>query len=224
MWKILILLRWSFEDYFNNWKKSNEDKPNGEEVRAEREKKSIPRQLQLLFARLQIVQQRAAKTKVRYRKRSTMISCIHTLWCHKMIQKWNSIKSLWIYSLYMTSYDDIITKLRYHMMISWQDLTSSFGWKDSDAFTQHDVQELCRVLFDALENVLKGTEQENFINELYQGTMKDYVRCLVSYFFFFFFSLFSTFFSHIFLHKNTKQKSISLVTYKRNRSLSHPYS
>jgi len=117
------LYGWSFEEYFHNWKKQNEDKMTGtlEEVRTEREKKSIPRQLQLLFARLQIVQQRAAKTK---------------------------------------------------------DLTSSFGWKDSDAFTQHDVQELMRVLFDALENVLKGTEQENLINELYQGTMKDYVKCL----------------------------------------------
>ncbi len=32
-------------------------------------------------------------------------------------------------------------------------------------------------MFDALEKVLKGTEQENLINELYQGEMKDYVKC-----------------------------------------------
>lgn len=56
-------------------------------------------------------------------------------------------------------------------------MTASFGWTDADAFTQHDVQELCRVLFDALEIVLKGTEQESLITDLYQGQMKDYVLC-----------------------------------------------
>eukprot|EP01125_Pyxidicula_operculata_P002363 TRINITY_DN12247_c0_g1_i1.p1 TRINITY_DN12247_c0_g1~~TRINITY_DN12247_c0_g1_i1.p1 ORF type:complete len:1243 (+),score=262.55 TRINITY_DN12247_c0_g1_i1:103-3831(+) len=57
-------------------------------------------------------------------------------------------------------------------------LTKSFGWKAVDSFTQHDVQELNRVLCDALENVWKGTEKENLINNLYQGQMKDYVECL----------------------------------------------
>jgi DNA-directed RNA polymerase subunit RPC12/RpoP len=33
------------------------------------------------------------------------------------------------------------------------------------------------VLFDALERAWKGTSQENLINDLYQGEMKDYVRC-----------------------------------------------
>jgi ubiquitin carboxyl-terminal hydrolase 47 len=46
------------------------------------------------------------------------------------------------------------------------------------AFQQHDVQELCRVMFDALEKKFKGTKQENLINELYQGKIKDYVKCL----------------------------------------------
>eukprot|EP01130_Rhizamoeba_saxonica_P000691 TRINITY_DN1062_c0_g1_i1.p1 TRINITY_DN1062_c0_g1~~TRINITY_DN1062_c0_g1_i1.p1 ORF type:complete len:1244 (+),score=371.90 TRINITY_DN1062_c0_g1_i1:66-3797(+) len=58
------------------------------------------------------------------------------------------------------------------------DLTTSFGWDKAEAFTQHDVQELCRVLFDALETTWANTERENLINELYQGQMKDYVRCL----------------------------------------------
>jgi ubiquitin carboxyl-terminal hydrolase 7 len=39
--------------------------------------------------------------------------------------------------------------------ISTRALTKSFGWDRSDSFTQHDVQELCRVLFDALEDALK---------------------------------------------------------------------
>ena len=48
------------------------------------------------------------------------------------------------------------------------------------AWQQHDVQELCRVMFDALEKRLRkdGCERPELINELYQGDMKDYVKCL----------------------------------------------
>eukprot|EP01129_Flabellula_baltica_P012412 TRINITY_DN5607_c0_g1_i1.p1 TRINITY_DN5607_c0_g1~~TRINITY_DN5607_c0_g1_i1.p1 ORF type:complete len:1164 (+),score=303.45 TRINITY_DN5607_c0_g1_i1:400-3891(+) len=88
----------------------------------QKESKSIPRQLQLLFATLQLAEGRSASTKP---------------------------------------------------------LTNSFGWTQGEAFTQHDVQELCRVLFDALENVWKGTDKENLINDFYQGHMKDFVRCTV---------------------------------------------
>ncbi|RHZ09021.1 hypothetical protein DYB31_005877 [Aphanomyces astaci] len=56
-------------------------------------------------------------------------------------------------------------------------LTKSFGWNSSDVFQQHDVQELCRVLFDALEESLKGTPTEHLVNDLYQGQLKDYVQC-----------------------------------------------
>jgi ubiquitin C-terminal hydrolase len=62
--------------------------------------------------------------------------------------------------------------------IQTHDLTKSFGWNSDDAFQQHDVQELCRVMFDALEKTFKGTQQKNLINELYQGKIKDYVKCL----------------------------------------------
>ncbi|KAL4232665.1 Ubiquitin carboxyl-terminal hydrolase 47 [Mactra antiquata] len=58
------------------------------------------------------------------------------------------------------------------------DLTKSFGWDSSEVWQQHDVQELCRVMFDALEVSWKGTDQEELINQLYQGKMKDYVKCL----------------------------------------------
>jgi len=57
-------------------------------------------------------------------------------------------------------------------------LTKSFGWNDAEAFTQHDVQELCRVLFDSLEQAMAGTHQAQLINSLFQGQMRDYVRCL----------------------------------------------
>ncbi|BFZ09544.1 hypothetical protein BsWGS_12583 [Bradybaena similaris] len=58
------------------------------------------------------------------------------------------------------------------------DLTRSFGWDSSEVWQQHDVQELCRVMFDALEQKWKNTCQANLINQLYQGKLKDYVKCL----------------------------------------------
>lgn len=84
------LYKWNFDDTYER-KLKNEENKNGTldenkskgEKKSEKEKNSIPRQLQLLFARLQLRNQRAIKTK---------------------------------------------------------DLTNSFGWKESDAFTQHDVQ------------------------------------------------------------------------------------
>uniref|UniRef100_A0A1B6DYN4 Ubiquitin carboxyl-terminal hydrolase 47 n=1 Tax=Clastoptera arizonana TaxID=38151 RepID=A0A1B6DYN4_9HEMI len=58
------------------------------------------------------------------------------------------------------------------------ELTRSFGWDSSEAWHQHDIQELCRVMFDALEQVFKDTEQFDLIDRLYQGKMIDYVKCL----------------------------------------------
>ncbi|XP_034232317.1 ubiquitin carboxyl-terminal hydrolase 47 isoform X2 [Thrips palmi] len=57
-------------------------------------------------------------------------------------------------------------------------LTRSFGWDASDSWQQHDIQELCRVMFDALEQKFKDTDQADFINNLYQGKLIDYVTCL----------------------------------------------
>ncbi|KAG7164653.1 Ubiquitin carboxyl-terminal hydrolase 47-like [Homarus americanus] len=57
-------------------------------------------------------------------------------------------------------------------------LTKSFGWDSSEAWQQHDIQELCRVMFDALEQCFKNTHQSDLINNLYEGKMKDYVKCL----------------------------------------------
>lgn len=49
------------------------------------------------------------------------------------------------------------------------ELTKSFGWDSNEAWQQHDIQELCRVMFDALEQVFKGTNQADLIDRLYQG-------------------------------------------------------
>ena len=57
-------------------------------------------------------------------------------------------------------------------------LTTSFGWDIKEGFQQHDVQEFCRVLFDAIEESVQGTEIENLISSLYEGEMTDYVKCL----------------------------------------------
>lgn len=56
-------------------------------------------------------------------------------------------------------------------------LTKSFGWNNKDSFEQHDVQEFCRVLFDAIEKSVQGTPEENMIKKLYEGEMIDYVKC-----------------------------------------------
>ncbi|XP_076286396.1 ubiquitin specific protease 47 isoform X2 [Lasioglossum baleicum] len=57
-------------------------------------------------------------------------------------------------------------------------LTKSFGWDSTEAWQQHDIQELCRVMFEALERKFKNTEQADLINKFYEGTMIDYVKCL----------------------------------------------
>lgn len=58
------------------------------------------------------------------------------------------------------------------------ELTRSFGWDSSEAWQQHDIQELCRVMFDALEQEFKDTEQFDLIDRLYQGKFPDF---LISY-------------------------------------------
>ncbi|XP_011494719.1 PREDICTED: ubiquitin carboxyl-terminal hydrolase 47 [Ceratosolen solmsi marchali] len=57
-------------------------------------------------------------------------------------------------------------------------LTTSFGWNYHDAWDQHDIQELCRVMFDALEQTFKNTKQADLISGLYEGKINDYVKCL----------------------------------------------
>jgi len=60
-----------------------------------------------------------------------------------------------------------------------RDLTASFGWEGSDAYEQHDVQELSRVMLEALEHRFRKSEQHRtFIENLYKGTMEDVIKCL----------------------------------------------
>ncbi|KAK6092951.1 ubiquitin-specific protease ubp15 [Batrachochytrium dendrobatidis] len=61
---------------------------------------------------------------------------------------------------------------------STTELTKSFGWDTTDAFYQHDVQELNRVLQDNLESKMKGTFAEGAIRKLFTGKMKSYIKCV----------------------------------------------
>ncbi|PAV73868.1 hypothetical protein WR25_16057 [Diploscapter pachys] len=56
-------------------------------------------------------------------------------------------------------------------------LTKSFGWDSIETFMQHDVQELCRVLLDNLENKMKGTPVAETIPWLFKGKMKSFIKC-----------------------------------------------
>ena len=58
------------------------------------------------------------------------------------------------------------------------ELTRSFGWDSSDAFTQHDVQELNRILMDKLETAMKGSKIEGALNDIFVGKMKSYIKCV----------------------------------------------
>uniref|UniRef100_A0A3Q0S7X2 Ubiquitin specific peptidase 40 n=1 Tax=Amphilophus citrinellus TaxID=61819 RepID=A0A3Q0S7X2_AMPCI len=58
-------------------------------------------------------------------------------------------------------------------------LTDSFGWNSSEVCgtNQHDVQELNRILFSALEHSLVGTSGSTFIHRLYHGTIVNSIVC-----------------------------------------------
>ncbi|KAM4697860.1 ubiquitin carboxyl-terminal hydrolase 40 [Rhinophrynus dorsalis] len=60
---------------------------------------------------------------------------------------------------------------------STSDLTSSFGWNSNEETGQHDVQELNRILFSALESSLEGTSGHDLIQRLYHGTVVNRIKC-----------------------------------------------
>lgn len=62
--------------------------------------------------------------------------------------------------------------------VDTSELTSSFGWDTGDAFTQHDVQELNRVLMDSLEANMINTPVEGKLNDIFVGKMKSYIKCV----------------------------------------------
>jgi ubiquitin carboxyl-terminal hydrolase 40 len=57
-------------------------------------------------------------------------------------------------------------------------LTASFGWSGRDEVIQHDVQELNRVLFAAIDDSLAGTRGRTIIESLYSGKLVNQIKCL----------------------------------------------
>lgn len=62
--------------------------------------------------------------------------------------------------------------------VSTTELTKSFGWSQQDSYTQHDIQELNRVLSDNLETKMKGTEVEGTIERLFKGEYENFIECV----------------------------------------------
>ena len=56
-------------------------------------------------------------------------------------------------------------------------LTGSFQWDYQDAMQQHDVQEFCMQLFDAIERSFEQNGIYGVIAELYEGVNTDFVKC-----------------------------------------------
>ena len=62
--------------------------------------------------------------------------------------------------------------------VGTKELTKSFGWDSFEAFQQHDVQELNRVLCENLEEKMKKTDVEGTIQKLFEGHMVNYIECV----------------------------------------------
>mmetsp|Transcript_156414 Transcript_156414/g.291945 ORF Transcript_156414/g.291945 Transcript_156414/m.291945 type:complete len:1326 (+) Transcript_156414:95-4072(+) len=62
--------------------------------------------------------------------------------------------------------------------VNCRELMKSFGWDTMDAFTQHDAQELNRILCDRLEEQMKGSPMDGSIKKLFEGEMENYIECI----------------------------------------------
>ena len=56
-------------------------------------------------------------------------------------------------------------------------MIKSFGWDENQSFEQNDIQEFCRVLFEALNTTFEGTAQATLISDLYDGLYVDRLHC-----------------------------------------------
>ncbi|PXF48866.1 Ubiquitin carboxyl-terminal hydrolase 13 [Gracilariopsis chorda] len=65
-------------------------------------------------------------------------------------------------------------------VVKTKKLTESFGWDTTEAFTQHDVQELKLILCDELAERMKkiAPDQPNALSTLFQGKLLNYVECI----------------------------------------------
>ncbi|KAJ4454772.1 putative ubiquitin carboxyl-terminal hydrolase 7 [Paratrimastix pyriformis] len=61
--------------------------------------------------------------------------------------------------------------------VSTLDLTTSFGWYNREAQAQHDIQELNKLLFEALEANFRHTPCMQLIERLYRGETANKIEC-----------------------------------------------
>eukprot|EP01079_Euglenida_sp_SAG-EU17-18_P007203 gene7203-1287_t len=61
--------------------------------------------------------------------------------------------------------------------VQTHELTKAFGWNTQDAFVQHDIQELNRVLCENLENKMKAHKELKGTMKLFEGKMRWYTKC-----------------------------------------------
>ncbi|CDF40331.1 unnamed protein product [Chondrus crispus] len=65
-------------------------------------------------------------------------------------------------------------------VVKTKQLTESFGWDTTDAFTQHDVQELKLMLCDELAEKMKkiAPNKPNTLATLFEGKLLNYIECV----------------------------------------------
>ena len=56
-------------------------------------------------------------------------------------------------------------------------LTKSFNWDSNDAYTQHDLHELSRMLLDQVEGRIAETPYKGVLDKLFQGKQRSYIEC-----------------------------------------------
>ena len=67
---------------------------------------------------------------------------------------------------------------RHHGRVHTTMLTNAFGWRGAEVFTQHDVQEMNRVLCDHLSESLAGTALDGCIDLLLAGATVTTTKCV----------------------------------------------
>ncbi|KAL2540983.1 Ubiquitin carboxyl-terminal hydrolase 12 [Abeliophyllum distichum] len=62
--------------------------------------------------------------------------------------------------------------------VTTKEFMEAFGWITYNSFSQHDVQEFIRTLFEKLEEKMKGTLVEGTLQKLFEGHNMDFIECI----------------------------------------------
>lgn len=113
-----------------------------------------------------------------------------TCYVNSMLQTLNSISSFKraVFQI-PTEKDDYssvalsLQRLFYDLMVnrspvSAKTLLNSFGWSREQIQIQHDVQEFNLLLSEVMQNKMKGTPCDGAFNNLFEGKLMNYIRCV----------------------------------------------